>query len=107
MPAVPSTCQTTFMTTMLSQTKGRFLTSDISGNRKAITIDYTENPTSLDHSTRFKTLKRLLNNGINPAMDAHFTALQNMSSEKMERILNQRMQVLANTQAEAMHQVVD
>lgn len=62
---------------------------------------------TLDHVTLFKTLKHLLDDVIKQAMEANFIALQNIFTHRMERILNQTVQVLANILAELMHRVVD
>lgn len=72
-----------------------------------ITTDDTENVPSLDYATLFKILKNLLDDGIQPAMKAHFAAMLKMFTQRMEDILDQTMQVLANIQRELMHLIID
>lgn len=52
------------------------MTRGTSPTFKAITIDYMDNTLCLDHATVFRNLKDLLNDGIKPAIEAQFTALQ-------------------------------
>lgn len=52
-------------------------------------------------------MKDLLQDKIKPAMEALFASMQNMFTLWMEEILDQKMQVLANIQAELIYQVVN
>lgn len=49
----------------------------------------------------------MLNDKIKPAKEAYFTALQNMFTQSMENLTNQRMRVLANIQTEVIDRIVD
>lgn len=61
----------------------------------------------LHHVTLFKTLKDLPGVVTKPAMEGQFTALQFLFTQRMDEILDQRIQVLANIQVKLMHRVVD
>lgn len=74
---------------------------------KTITIDDTENYSRLNHTTLFKTVKHLLDNGIKPAMKVRFTPLQNTFTQKMQKVMDHRMQVLSNIQAEKMDRTIN
>lgn len=72
-----------------------------------IAVGHMKNKSTLDHATLFTSLKDLLDDRIQLTIEAQFIALQNMFTQGLEGILNQRMHVLANIQAESMHRVVD
>lgn len=63
----------------------------VSPTPEAITINDVGKSLTVDYAILFKTLKDLLNNKIEPAVDIQFTALQNIVTQRMEPIMDQRM----------------
>lgn len=96
------------MTKTRSQTRGGSAIRSVSPTNETIIIDNSETPLVLDHATLFKTLfktlKYLSDDGIKPAMKAQFTAMQNMFTLRMIKVIDQRIQVLSNIQAQLMNQ---
>lgn len=72
------------------------MTKDTNPFPEAITIDNTENSSSMDYAMLFKTPKELLDDEVKLAMKAQFAALQNMFTQRLDEILDQIMQVLLN-----------
>lgn len=104
----PPTCQTILWNRISFKNRSKSMIRDTaSPTPEAITIDDTQNPPSLNHAWLFKTLKDQLDDGIKTAMEAQFTILRNMFTQKIERKMNYRKQVLCNIQAETMLWVVD
>lgn len=83
------------------------MTKGANPTAEAIIIDDVEEYPSLDHATLFKNLKDMLENGIKPAMEAQFTALQKMFAYVIEETISRKMTTLSNITAEAMNRTID
>lgn len=102
------TRQTTLITRVCFQTRGRLLTRNAANpTPEDVATNSMENFPKPDHATQFKTLKDLQDDGIQPAMKAQFTALQNKFNQQMENTMNQKMKTLANVMAENMKRTID
>lgn len=92
------------MTRVLSQTRERSITRDAtSSTSEAFITDGRKNSPRLDHVTLFKRLNNLLDDEIKPAIEAQFTELQNMFTQRIEDTMNRRMTTLPNITVEAMN----
>lgn len=63
---------------------------------EAIAIDDVEKSLGLDHASLFKTLKDLQDDEIKPAIKLQFTVLYSLLTQKIENIIDQRMQIVSN-----------